>query len=91
MTRQIANYMNWIDNAAEENVDDMRSYRPGAYREALQAVAERASTHEVDELGMWILERVDAGIPPDSQWVRRRGLAFCEQNGYDATATCLAR
>ena len=88
MTKQIQNYLKWFDNAADEKLDDMRSYSPRrqAYRKSLEAVEETASVHEVDELGKFILYSIDDGRPPDVHWVRRRGLGICARNGYEVSA-----
>lgn len=86
-------WLNWIDDAAQEEIDDMRRYTPKkeCYKKALEAAAKTGGVNAVDELGEFILERTRNGLPPDTQWVRRRGCGICRSHDADPSGTYLAR
>jgi hypothetical protein len=85
--------MNWIDDAAQEELDDMRSYatRKKCYEESLKGVGEIAGVNAIEDLGEFILKLVRNGTPPDTDWVRRRGRTVCLEHDADPSGSYLTR
>lgn len=82
--------MTWIEETAEEHLDNMQKYgvRREPYRKTLHALREIGSPDDVQEVSDWIMEYVeDYGRSPEADHVKSRAKRVCHKRGYEIPMT----